>query len=386
MPVLYDGCAVTDARGPDLVLDQAVLVAGDTIAWMGPAETAPREAADLAVIDASGATLVPGMVDGHSHLALPGGARWIQHLHDDPAALLAVAEDNGARLVRSGVRWARDVGAPRGEAGGRVRALSLEVRDRWRGRRDRPYVRAAGTWITRLGTLVGTVEVADGDGLVAAVLEQLDDGSDLVKLYLDGPDRDTAPFTAAEVARATTAARSRGARVTAHATTLHGARAAVLGGVDAIEHGVEIDADLAAAMAARGTFLVTTHSVWESWLTFGDTTALTRFADRATIHDRRERAHASTRVAHAAGVRIAGGSDFGGGSVRAGHLPWEVSCLVACGLEPWEALAAVTWRGGDLLGEPTAGRVTVHGPADFFLVHGNPVADPAALWRVWAHG
>jgi imidazolonepropionase-like amidohydrolase len=384
--VLFDGCAITDARGPGLQLDQAVLVDDSIVVWMGAAEEAPRDLLGLRVVDATGATLVPGLVDGHSHLTLPGGARWIGHLHDDANGLLAVAEENGVRLVAAGVRWARDVGAPRGEADGRSRALSLAVRDRWHGRRDRPYVRAAGTWITRAGTLTGTIEVADGDGLVAAVDGQLDDGADLIKLYLDGPDRETAPFTSGEVARAATAAHQRGARVTAHATTLHGARAAVLGGVDAIEHGVEIDGDLASTMAERGTFLVTTHSVWESWLTFADTTAIPRFADRPALLDRRERAHTSTRIAHRAGVPIAGGSDFGGGSVRAGHLAWEVVSLVACGLEPWEALAAVTWRGGDLLGEPTAGRVAAGGPPDFFLVHGNPLADPASLWRVWAHG
>ena len=84
--------------------------------------------------------------------------------------------------------------------------------------------------------------------------------------------------------------------------------------------------------------------------------------------------------------RGAGGSDFGGGSVRAGHLAWEVEALVDCGLAPWEALAAVTWRGGDLLREAGAGRVTVGGPADFFLVHGDPLRDPGALWRVWFTG
>ena len=46
-------------------------------------------------------------------------------------------------------------------------------------------------------------------------------------------------------------------------------------------------------------------------------------------------------------------------------------------------LAAATWVGGDLLGEPGAGRLTVGGPADFFLVHGDPLQDPSALWRVW---
>ena len=72
--------------------------------------------------------------------------------------------------------------------------------------------------------------------------------------------------------------------------------------------------------------------------------------------------------------------------MRAGHLAWEVESLVDCGLEPWEALAAVTWRGGDLLGEPGAGRITVGGPSDFFLVHGDPLTEPEALWRTWFHG
>jgi imidazolonepropionase-like amidohydrolase len=89
----------------------------------------------------------------------------------------------------------------------------------------------------------------------------------------------------------------------------------------------------------------------------------------------------SVRLAHAAGVRIASGTDFGGGSLRANQLAWEVESLVEAGLQPWEALGAATWRGGELLGEPAAGTITEGGPADFFLVHGDPTSDPTALWR-----
>jgi imidazolonepropionase-like amidohydrolase len=56
---------------------------------------------------------------------------------------------------------------------------------------------------------------------------------------------------------------------------------------------------------------------------------------------------------------------------------------VEAGLDPVQALDSATWVGGDLLREPTAGRMTVGGPADFFLVHGNPLEDPSSLWRVW---
>ena len=70
----------------------------------------PRQG--LERVDASGATFVPGMVDAHSHLTLPGGAHWLDRADDDPADLLEVAERNGRLLTSPGVRWARDVGAP----------------------------------------------------------------------------------------------------------------------------------------------------------------------------------------------------------------------------------------------------------------------------------
>ena len=80
---------------------------------------------------------------------------------------------------------------------------------------------------------------------------------------------------------------------------------------------------------------------------------------------------------------IAAGTDFGGGSTRANQLAWEIECLVVAGLEPWQALAAATRNGGTLLGEPDAGVIRAGGPADFVLVHGDPLSDPAAMWRVW---
>jgi imidazolonepropionase-like amidohydrolase len=297
-----------------------------------------------------------------------------------------VAEANADLQMRCGVRWARDVGSPRRSAGGAAeRALALTVRDRWRGRRDRPYVRAAGTWIATPKALPAglPVEAADADDLLARVTGQLDDGADFVKLYLDGPDPETAPWTAAEVGRVAEAAHRRGAKVTAHASRLSGARVAAEAGIDSIEHGFELDADIAATMARNNVTVVTTLTVMRSWLTFGSTTTIDRFADARPIRERLERAMDSVRIAQAAGVTIVGGTDFGGGSARANMLPWEFESLVESGLQPWEALASVTWRGGELLGEPDAGVIREGGPADFSLVHGDPLSDPTALWRVW---
>ncbi|MDX1690996.1 MAG: amidohydrolase family protein, partial [Acidimicrobiia bacterium] len=319
------------------------------------------------------------------------GSHWIDRFADDTEELLHVAEENGERLVRAGIRWARDVGSPTREVDGVTRALSLHVRDAWEGRRDRPYVRASGSHIGKAGALPALDHLfdlaGDADELVAIAERQLADGADHLKLYLDGPDPDDAIWSADDIRRVVDAAGDRGATVTAHATQPGGTRAAVFGGVRSIEHGDRIEPDVADEMARRGTFLVTTHSVFSSWLTFGDTTLLDRFVGpdaRRRITERLEAARESARIAHRAGVPIATGSDFGGGSLRAGHLAWEVEALVAAGLEPGEALGAATWRGGELLGEPTAGVLAADGPADGFLVHGDPLSDPSALWRVFA--
>jgi imidazolonepropionase-like amidohydrolase len=385
---LYRDAALADGRSPQLRVGVSLLAEDGLIRWIRPAGDEGDLPPGCEVVDAGGTTIVPGLVDGHSHLTLPGGSHWIARGADPAETLVAVAESNGELLHRSGVRWARDVGSPRREHDGVERALSIGVRDQWRGRRDRPYVRAAGTWITVAGALPDglSVEARDADELLAAAVGQLDDGADFVKLYLDGPDPETAPWTAAEVRRVVEAVHARGAKVTAHSSRLSGARVCAEAGTDSIEHGFELDADVTRLMAERGVALVTTLTVMKSWLTFSTTTALPRFAgpgSRTRILDRLELARHSVRLAREAGVAIVGGTDFGGGSARANQLPWEVESLAEAGLEPWEALAAVTWRGGELLGEPAAGVIREGGPADFSLVHGDPLSDPTALWRVW---
>jgi imidazolonepropionase-like amidohydrolase len=386
---LYRDAALADGRSPVLRVGVSVLVEGGRIAWIRPSDDEP-DAGDAEVVDAGGATIVPGMVDSHSHLALPGGSHWIARGGDPTEVLLRVADDNGALQRQSGVRWARDVGAPMrvDPNDGRERALNIGIRDRWRSRPDRPYVRAGGTWIDKAGYMpegLGT-GAKDADAMLAAAVRQLDDGADFVKLMMDGPEPGVPPWTTDEVRRVVEAVHGRGAMITAHSSEINGARVCAEAGVDSIEHGFEIDADAARLMAANGVALSSTLTVMRSWTTFGSTTRLPRFSgdeSQAGIRDRYERAKASVMEAHRAGVLIAAGTDFGGGSSRANQLAWEVESLVEAGLEPWEALAAATWHGGQVLGEPEAGTIREGGPADFFLVHGDPLSEPAALWRVW---
>jgi imidazolonepropionase-like amidohydrolase len=388
--VLVVGAAFADGTSDTVRRDVTLLVQDGRIAGLWFDGDGPdRPVAGVPLIDGSGATIVPGLVDSHAHLSLPGGAQWIDRGFDPADELLDAGEDNGELMVRAGIRWARDVGAPRRPgADGRERALSLVLRDRWAGAHDRPYVRAAGTWLARTGSLPHglAVEVEHGADLLPAVAQQLDDGADLVKLYLDGPDPDTAPFSAEEVRAAVHLAHGRGATVAAHSGTLPGARVGAEAGIDSLEHGFALDVDTAAALAAHGVTLVSTLAVLRSWQSFRTTSPNPRFSgpDGITrIAARRERAEESVRLAARAGVAIAAGSDFGGGSLRANQLAWEVEALVGAGVEPHVALAAATWRGGVLFGDPDAGRVRIGGPAHFSLVHGDPLSDPAALWRIW---
>ena len=388
-PTLYRDAALADLSGGSLKKGVSVLVESGRVVWLRPTSEEGSLPAAVHVVDAGGSTIVPGMVDAHSHVTLPGGSHWIDRGSDPPEDLLEVAEHNADLLTQAGVRWARDVGSPAASdpSDGRRRALALRVRERWRRDAGRPKLRVAGTWLAHSGVLPGLmVEADDGAALLAAARAQLDDGADFLKLYLDGPNKEEAPWPAEDVRAVVDLAHGRGAKVTAHSGLIAGARVGIEAGVDSLEHGFELDAEAVAAMARQGMFLVSTLAVFRSWASFSQTTALPRFVSeegKARLAMRQERAIESVRLAHRAGVRIATGTDFGGGSLRANQLAWEVESLVEAGLKPWEALASATVRGGELLGEPNAGRIVEGGPADFFLVHGDPLTEPSALWRVW---
>ena len=379
--LIHDAC-IADGQSAELQVGMSLLIEGGRVAWIRPNDSADPTGAEI--LDGGGTTVVPAFVDCHSHLTMPGGSHWIDRGSDPPARLRHVARHNARRLVQAGILWARDVGAPADQDG---RAVSLAVQQELQGQAGQPYIRVAGTWIATDGYLPMTIAVGDGNELADAALHQLDHGADFVKIMLDGANRSqTCPFSIEDVRCAVEAVHQRGRRITAHATILDGARVGAAAGVDSIEHGMELNDEIARTMAVNQVALVSTLSILESWKGFGRTTRIERFTSdegKARLGGRREAAYDAIRAAHRAGVRIAAGSDFGGGSVRAGHLAWEVECLVEAGLEPWEALGAATWRGGELLGIDYAGRLREGDPADLVLVHGDPLSDPRALWRVW---
>ena len=381
---LYRDGALADGRSDSLRLGVSILVVDGSIAWIRPAddEGPLDEHGEPDVVDAGGATFVPGMVDCHSHLTLPGGSHWIARIDDPVERLLDVAEHNGRLMTGAGVRWARDVGAPRGHGPGRrPPARPQPGRARSLARPARLSPRAGGRDVARpgrddarraLGRGRGRRRAArPGDGPARRRGRPAEALPRRPRAAASRPGRPTrSPGSSA-------AAHARGAKVTAHSGDLAGARVGVHGGVDAIEHGVELDADLAAEMARRGTVLVSTLAVFRSWQTFGrddDARAVHRAgAPRTAGRPASSGPRRASGYAHAAGRRDRARAPTSA-AARRGRTssPGRSSRSCAAGLEPWEALGAATWRGGELLGEPDAGVIREGGPADFILVHGDP--------------
>lgn len=351
--------AFVDGRSATPLRNVSLLIRDGRVAYLGPrdAEPDPRGAQ---VLDATAWTLVPGMVDCHAHLTGPGGLDYLQRLQDPDPILRARSVENARVLVRTGVLAARDVGA--------VRRMNVTMRDELRGRTDSPLIQAAGTWIGRRGRYVPfSVQVDDAQSLRAAALAELDAGADLVKIAVDGATGSAATFTASELRLAVEAVHARGKRVAVHAQG-QGARVAAEAGVDSIDHGYLIDGQTAQRMRESGTALVTTLSVP---VAFNDLSEL-------------EMALASVRAAHAAGARIATGTDFGGGPARVGNFALELELLVRAGLQPFEAMGCATWRAGEVMGLPGVGTLASGTSAELVLVEGDPLSDVAAMRRVRA--
>src|SRR5438876_11821690 len=123
---------------------------------------------------------------------------------------------------------------------------------------SRPKIRVDVTWIAHSRVLQPGIDIEadDGPALLAAAKAQLEDGADLLKLYLDGPKKEEAPWSAEDVRAVVEHAHGRGAFVTAHSGFLAGARVGIDGGVDSQEPGFELDSDAVAASARLKLVLV----------------------------------------------------------------------------------------------------------------------------------
>ena len=395
--ILFKNGRVLD--GLDRVLDPGwVLVRGGRIQAVGEGLFREGEgpAGDEAVrmVDLSGRTVLPGLIDAHVHLALDGSPDPMSSLVKAslPAVTLKMARQARSTL-EAGITTVRDLGCRD--------FIDLALREAIEaGLTKGPEMLCAGQMICITGGqgwMIGYE--ADGpDQVRQAVRFQAKSGVDLVKLMATGGvltkgSRPGAPqMTGAEMAAGVEEAHRAGLKTAAHCQGLEGAKSAVRAGIDSLEHGVGLDREVIEEMVERGVFVVPTLSAPFNILEAGRESGIPQeFIDKT---ERLAEVHVDgLRRAKEAGVRMAMGTDAGTPFNPHGSNAKELVHLGKIGLSPLEAIRSATSGAAELLGiEDRVGSIAPGKQADLLIVEGDPLqdlavlADPARIKAVYKAG
>jgi imidazolonepropionase-like amidohydrolase len=367
----------------------SVLVRADRILLVGPAaeSSAPADARRVAL---PGMTLLPGLIEGHSHLLLHpyNEASWNDQVLHEPLALRVARAVNHARLtLEAGFTTVRDLGSEgAAEADvGLKQAIEQGIIPGPRMLVTTRAIVATGTYgprgfDPRWEVPQGAEEASGLDAVTRVTRSQIANGADWVKVYADyrwGPSGEARPtFSLEELVRIVETARSSGRPVVAHASTAEGMRRAVLAGVETIEHGDGGTAEVFKLMAQRGVALCPTLAAgdavrqYRGWKKGVD-------PEPAEITEKR----ASFRRALAAKVPICAGSDVGvfahGDNVR------ELLLMVDYGMPALDVLRAATSGNAKIFHlDDRLGQVRTALLADLIAVEGDPSQQIEALRRV----
>jgi imidazolonepropionase-like amidohydrolase len=363
----------------------SVLVRGDKIEAVGGNITAP---ADATVVDLPGETLIPGLIEGHSHLFLHpyNETPWDDQVLHEPLALrIARATVAAKATLLAGFTTVRDLGTE--GAGYADVGLKQAIEQ---GIVPGPRMLVATRALVATGaygpkgfeagvSIPQGAEEADGPNLVTAVRHQMGAGADVVKLYADyhwrpgEPSRPT--FSEEEMRAAVEAAHSAGRIVAAHANTAEGMRRAILAGVDTIEHGGEGTPEVFKLMKAHGVAYCPTLAAsdavshYHGWNGSDPAPAMVAQARRAF------------GIARAAGVTMCVGGDVG--VFPHGENAREMELMAAAGMPAVDVLIAATsgnahsFHVDDQLGSVKTGLA-----ADLVGVEGDPSRDIHAVRAV----
>ncbi|MCI0775235.1 MAG: amidohydrolase family protein [Chloroflexi bacterium] len=391
---------IFDGTGAAPVEGQAVLLSGGKIAAIGPvAEIAAPSGSNVTVKDYGDATVLPGLVDGHTHMMAPGdGTHGDIVGAEEDDVLLMRALSNARTFLHAGVTTARENGAKN-----RV-GFSLKEGIR-RGLSEGPEMVISGRPITITGGHMWYCgSEADGvDGVRAEVRQLVKEGADFIKIMATGgstlssnPLRPS--YTLEEMTVIVDEAHRLGRLTAAHCASMQGIKNALDAEVDMIIHCIfedetgmyEFREDLAEQLAAAGAWVNPTLHVVQAgiehtenigrergWLTKEEQASID--SSKRSLETRNESVSRLIKM----GVRMIAGSDSPWGAYPPGEFVKEMIALTKAGLSNNEALVTGTSHAADSIAVgDRAGTLAAGRPGDLLVVGGDPTADLNALWDV----
>ena len=386
---LIDGKSDTPRR------NQVIVIRGNRIESVGDAATA-KVPQDATVVDLSKATVLPGLIDSHTHIFLqgedPAEGGYDVNILKYPASLRAArATVSVRRALEQGFTTLRDVeteGAGYGDVGIKQ---AIEA-----GYIPGPRLFVATRAISTTGgynlegyapelTMPKGAQIIDGPVEARkAAREQLDHGADWIKVYMthrswvgkNGELVSQPTLTLDELKAIVDEAHGWGKKVACHAYSGIGLQRALDGGCDSIEHGLQISDAQIAQMVKQGTWYCPTISVYYTDWAPAETDAGKRDRLRASVHED------SFKKSMKAGVKIVFGTDIGG-------IPWtqpiaqEFPQMIKLGMTPMDAIHSATSRAAEML--DMTGQIGVLAPgayADVIAITGDPLQNIEELGRV----
>ena len=364
----------------------AVRVAGDRIAAAGP--SASVDAAGAKVVELPGATLMPGLVEGHSHILLHAYNETVwndQVLHEGLALRAARAVNHLLATLMAGFTTMRDLGTEgTGYADVELKqAVNQGIVPGPRLLASTRAIVATGSYGPKGFSLEWRVpqgaEEADGvDSLSRVVRDQIGHGADWIKLYGDyrwSPLPGAHPtFSLDEMKLAVETARSAGVPAAVHTTTPEGMRRAIMAGAETIEHGDGGTPEIFKLMVERHVALCPTLAAGDATAQYAGWKKGQQPEPPGIVQKR-----ASFKAALDAGVTILSGSDIG--VFPHGENAREIELMVDYGMSRLDALKSATSVAGRVL-HMNIGEVKPGMFADLIAVDGDPAADISALRRV----